>query len=256
MVPLLVVLASLAVPCLCGAQPAAADVEALMRLADEAGARGLPVAPLTNKIREGIAKRANPQRIESVIRQMTANLDTADRLVRELDPASAGAVRDASVTLLADSLGAGLGPDEVRALLKQMQAPGRPSISAEALASAAKGLSSIKEARLPVTEGSAVITEAVRQGYRSHELLDLGREIKRRENDYRTGRASLAALRDAIARGSRPDQLFTGGRPGAERVERPAATRPEGRPERPERPQPVERPQRPETPTRPTRPGA
>jgi hypothetical protein len=256
---LLVVLACMAAPVVCTAQsPATADREALMRLAEDAGAKGLPVAPLTNKIREGLAKRADPKRIELVIRQMTTNLESADRLVREIDPASAGPARDDSVTLLAESLGAGVTPDEVRELRKQSQAPGRPGMSAESLASAARGLSSIKDARLPVGEGSAVMAEAVRHGFRAHEIVDLGREIKRRETDYRTGRASLSALRDAIARGERPDQLFNDSRPAAGTTtptERPAATRPEAvterpvtRPERPQRP--VERPQRPEAPTR------
>ena len=110
-------------------------------------------------------------------------------------------------------------------------------------ASAAKGLSLIEEARLPVTDGTAVMAEAVKQGFRSNEILDLAREVKRREAAYRSGRASLTGLRDAIARGGRPDQLFSDSRPTPAPVERPAATRPEV---------PVERPAaRPETPQRP-----
>ena len=228
----------------------ASDREALDRLVAEAAAKGLPAAPLTNKIQEGFAKGADPKRIELVVRQMATNLETADRLVREIEPASAGAGREASVTLLAESIGSGVTPDEVRELRKTAQVSGKPPMSAEAAASAAKGLSFIKDARLPVPEGTAVIAEAVRQGFRSREILDLGREVKRREADYRAGRASLRALRDAIARGDRPDQLFRDSRTDA--VERPAATRPETQVDRPAaRP---EAPQRPEQPVRPERP--
>jgi hypothetical protein len=86
------------------------------------------------------------------------------------------------------------------------------------------------------------MAEAVKQGFRSSEILGLAREVKRHEADYRAGRASLTALRDAIARGSRPEQLFRD--TPATRVERPAAA---ARPDAP-----VERPAaRPETPTRP-----
>jgi hypothetical protein len=259
----LVVAAVLAMPYPCAAQATAAadERQALMRLTDEAGAKGLPVAPLANKIREGLAKRADSKRIELVVRQMMTHLETADRLVREIEPALSGAGRETAVTLLAESLGTGITPEQVRELRDQTQAPGRPPASAESLASAAKGLSSIRDARLPIGEGSAVMAEAVRHGFRSHEVLDLGREIKRRERDYREGRASLSALRDAIARGERPDQLFPGPRPAVSpAAERPAGTRPEPPverpPVRPERPQPPERPQRPETPTRPERPAA
>lgn len=123
-------------------------------------------------------------------------------------------------------------------------------MSSELLASAARGLSFIKDAQLPVAEGTTVIAEAVRQGFRSHEILDLGREVKRREGDYRAGRASLRALRDAIARGDRPDQLFRDSR--TDTVERPAATRSETPAERPARPET----QRPEQPVRPERPAS
>jgi len=100
----------------------------------------------------------------------------------------------------------------------------------------------IGEARLSVPEGTAVMAEAVKQGYRSTEILALAREVKRHEADYRAGRASLTALRDSIARGNRPEQLFRDTRPAP--VERPAA-RPDApqRPEKPSRPQ-AERPAR------------
>jgi hypothetical protein len=251
----LVVLCSLIAPAISAAQSvSAAEREALDRLVAEAAAKGLPAAPLTNKIQEGFAKGADPKRIELVVRQMATNLETADRLVREIVPATAGAGREASVTLLAESLGSGITPDEVRELRRVAQATSntnKPPMSAEAMAGAAKGLSFIKEARLSVPEGTAVIAEAVKQGFRSREIVDLGREVKRREADYRAGRASLRALRDAIARGERPDQLFRDSRTDA--VERPAATRPETPVDRPAaRP---EAPQRPEQPVRPERPG-
>ncbi len=253
---LLVGLAGLAAPALSAAQSvSASEREALNRLVDEAAAKGLPAAPLANKIQEGLAKGADPKRIELVVRQMATNLETADRLVHEIEPAAAGAGREASVTLLAESLGSGVTPDEVQELRRVAQATlstDKPPMSAEAVASAAKGLSFIKDARLPVADGTAVMAEAVKQGFRSHDILDLGREVKRREGDYRAGRASLRALRDAIARGDRREQLFRDSRTGA--VDRPASTRPErpvdrpaGRPETPQRPEQPVRPERPST---------
>ena len=70
---LLVVLSVLTAPDPCSAQSAVPDrealvrlrvdrggkadeVDALIRIADEAAAKGLPVGPVTNKIREGLAK--------------------------------------------------------------------------------------------------------------------------------------------------------------------------------------------------------
>jgi hypothetical protein len=230
----------------------AGDVDALIQVANDASAKGLPPAPLTNKIREGLAKGHDPKVIEPVIRQMSTHLETADRLLRELEPAAAGAGRESSVILLAEAVGSGVTADEVREIRRVAQSSGAPPLGADSLAGAARGLSLIKEARLPAVEGAAVITEAVRRGFRSQEILDLGREVKRRESDYRSGRASLRALRDAIARGDRPDQLF---RERPSTVERPAAARPEPVVDRPARPDPPQRPEtRPEPTTRPDRP--
>jgi hypothetical protein len=234
----------------------AEEVDALIRVATEVAAKGLPAAALTNKIHEGLAKGVDPKRIDAVIRQMGAHLESADRLIREIEPASAGAGRDASVTLMAESFGSGVTPDQVRDLRRLAQpaaGAGKPPISGDIVASAARGLSLIEEARLPVTDGTAVMAEAVKQGFRANEILDLAREVKRREAAYRSGRASLTELRDSIARGARPDQLFRDSRttpverPAVARPEQPTVERPAARPEAPLRP---ETPVRPERPTR------
>lgn len=219
---------------------------ALLRPVEEAGAKGLPVAPLANKVREGLAKGVDPKRIDTVVRQMVGHLGTADALIRELNLA-ASPVPDEPITLLADALAAGVSTDEVRELRRQAQPAASTPLPSDSLAGAAKGLSLIKSASLPGADGTAVMAEAVRHGYRSHEMLEVGRQVKRREREYREGNASLRALREAIARGERPEQIFTATRAAAER---PAATRPETtteRPTRPVRPEPVrpERPQRP-----------
>jgi hypothetical protein len=201
-----------------------------------------------NKIREGVAKGHDATRIELALSQMVVRMESADRLVREIEPGAAGSARDGAITLLAEALGSGLAPEEVREIQRQAQTP----LSAADFAGAAKGLAFIKEASLPVIEGTAVMSEAVRQRFRSFEMQDLGREIKRREADYRSGRATLRALRDAIARGTRPETLLRDSR--AVIVDRPAATRPDATTDRPQRPAPADRPQRPERPTdRPTR---
>ena len=206
----------------------AQSMDDLIRQADTAGAKGLPVAPLKNKIREGFAKGHNPKQIEAVVNQMVQNLEAADRIAREVEPGAAAAARESAVTLLADALAGGLTADEVRELQRQAQ-----SASSQDLAGAAKGLSFIKEARLPVNEGTTVMAEAVRQKFRAYEMQDLGREVKRREADYRAGRVTLQSLREAIAKGTRPETLLRDSRAAA--PERPAATRPTTTTDRPER---------------------
>jgi hypothetical protein len=240
------ILTAVMLPGVCIAQ----DVEALNRVAVEIAAKGLPSAPLTNKIREGVAKGIDPKRIEVVIRQIGVQLESADRLIREMTDAS-GSTRQAAVVLVAESLGSGVTVEQVRDLHRLAQTDARKPVPADAVASAVKGLSIIEDAKLPVADGTAVMAETVKHGFRSNEILDVAREIKRHETDYRTGRASLAALRDAIARGNRPEQLFRDSQSPA--VERPAATRPERPLERPAARPDTQRPEQPAASGRPAR---
>ena len=83
---------------------ASPDRDALVRQAEAAGAKGLPVAPLLSKIREGIAKGHDAKRIELVVSQMVTHMETADQIVREVEPTAAGTGRETAITLLAESM--------------------------------------------------------------------------------------------------------------------------------------------------------
>ena len=192
-----------------------------------------------NKIREGFAKGHNPRQIEAAssircVRTWRPRTGSFVRssLVRPL------AARESAVTLLADALVSGLTTDEVRELQRQA-----PTASSQDLAGAAKGLSFIKEARLPVTEGTAVMAEAVRQKFRSYEMLDLGREVKRREVGLprRPCRAcGRCATPSPAARV--PRRFCATAAPSARAATR---TRPEATSDRPSGPRSTDRPQRP-----------
>jgi hypothetical protein len=231
-----------------------ADLDRLLRIAEDTAAAGLPSAPLTNKIREGLAKDVPLARIEPVVVRIASDLRTADDLLAELMVNVAVADRRRAVARLGESLGGGVTPDEVRTLVGQGQDTDLTR-SPDVLAGAARGLAFIKEARLSGAEGTDVVVAAARQGFRHHEIVDLGREVKRREVDYQAGRSTLRALRDAIVRGDRPGQLFADVRPDA--AGRPAVARPDvtvERPIRPETPVRPERPERPDVTERPSRP--
>jgi len=215
----------------------AEDVDGLLRRAQEAADRELPVRPIVDKIREGLAKRQPPPAIDQAVQVIAGNLGTASGLFRELDVARS----DAAITLLGDSLYEGVTADEVRDLHQRAGAAGA-SVNADDLAAASRGLAYIKDAGLPTADGAGVMAEALRQGYRQFEIQDVGFEVKRRERDYQRGEATLAALREAIARGERPERLF---------LDRPVAPERPTRVERPTRPEPAPGPERPTRPERP-----
>jgi hypothetical protein len=130
-----------------------------------------------------------------------------------------GAARTRTLDVLAEAFARGLTPDEARELERQAR-QGTGRLSAEAFAAGAKGLAVLKEAGIAVKEGVPLMSEAIQHGFRSAELVDLSRELKRRGTDIQSGKVRLQSVREAIARGERPEQLFSdergdrGGRSG------------------------------------------
>ena len=189
----------------------AEEVNQLLDQVSKAGERGLPIEPLANKVREGLAKGVEPKRIDSVLRQMVTHLESAQEVLQE--SMTKGMVdqghgnRQRAVESLAEAFGRGATTDEVRELARTGQRQGE-KMSPDTLGVGAKSLAVIKEAMIPSKDGAAVVAEGMRQGYRPAELADLAREMKRRGQDFREGRLTTQSIRDQISRGDRGDRLF------------------------------------------------
>lgn len=184
------------------------EITPLLDHVSKASERGLPTESLLNKVREGLAKGVEPKRIDPVLRQMMSRLESAYEVLQEAG--SRGMEegnRQRAIETMAEALARGATVDEVRELSRLSQ-EGRHKATQEELAAGAKGLAVMKEGRIPSKDGAALIGEGIKQGYRSSELLDLSREVKRRGSDFEEGRASLKALREQVSRGERSDRLF------------------------------------------------
>jgi hypothetical protein len=184
------------------------EITPLLDHVSKAGERGLPTESLLNKMREGLAKGVEPKRIDPVLRQMTSRLESAHEVLEEAKGLGLSeGNRQRAIETMAEALSRGATIDEVRELSRLSQ-EGRHKATQEELAAGAKGLAVMKEGRIPSKEGTALVGEGIKQGYRSAELLDLSREVKRRGSDFEEGRASLKALREQVSRGERSDRLF------------------------------------------------
>ncbi|MBX3333589.1 MAG: hypothetical protein KF876_05660 [Nitrospira sp.] len=184
------------------------DITSLIEQVNKAGERGLPVESLANKVKEGLAKGIDPKRIDPVLRQMTARLESAHEVLQEAKGRGlAEGNRQRALETMAEAFARGATADEVRELSRLSQ-EGRHKATQEELAAGAKSLAVMKEGKISSNDGTALVGEGIKQGYRSSDLLDLGREVKRRGSDFQEGRASLKALREQVRRGERGDRLF------------------------------------------------
>lgn len=185
------------------------EITPLLDHVSKAGERGLPTESLLNKVREGLAKGVEPNRIDPVLRQMTSRLESAYEVLQEAG--SRGMEegnRQRAIETLAEAFARGATLEEVRELARISQHEGKQKATQEILAAGAKSLAVMKEGKISPEDGTALIGEGITHGYRSSELLDLGREVKRRGSDFYEGRASLKALREQVRRGERGDRLF------------------------------------------------
>ncbi|MDH3504925.1 MAG: hypothetical protein OEZ41_04645 [Nitrospirota bacterium] len=187
---------------------ASESINRLLEHAQQAIEQGLPERPIMNKIKEGLAKGASPERIQPVVRDMVRNLRDAREVLQ--DAASGGSGQGGTdnsraTEVMAEALGRGVTVDEVRSLGRS---GGKGRVNQETLAFGAKGLAMTKEAGVPGTEGIPVIGEALRQGFRTNELLDLGREIKKHGNEFRADRNRIQEVKKAVERGERPGKIF------------------------------------------------
>lgn len=241
--------------------------EEISRLIGEAGraeARGLPAGPLLDKLREGLAKGIETRRLEQVLATLATHLDTARTLQQEFESRAgrepAPGERQRALEVLAEALGRGVTPDEIRAIGRGLREAGG-EVRGDLLAYGAKGMALMKEGGLPGAATAALLMAAMRQGLTPTELLGLARELKGRGPELRGNLTRLQELQRAIERGERSEQLFResrerrvpGGRlPGG--TNRPERIEPQNRdrqtmerptqPERPERLEPLERPHR------------
>ena len=191
------------------------EIGPLLDQVSKAAERGLPTEALLNKVREGLAKGIEPGRIDPVLRQMTSRLESAREVLDEAKThGMAEGNRHRALETMAEALARGTTVDEVRELGRLSQ-EGRHKPTQEDLAAGAKGLAVMKEGHIPSKDGTALVGEGMRQGYRPSELLDLGREVKRHGSDFEGGRASIQQLREHVSRGERADKLFPEDRSGS-----------------------------------------
>jgi hypothetical protein len=204
------------------------DINALVDEVNRAGERGVPPEPLANKIKEGLAKGVEPKRIEPVVRQMAGHFESAQGILKDAgtrgfaDAASGN--RQRAVEALAEAFARGATADDVREFSRVVQEI-KQKPPQEAFASGAKSVAVMKEAGISPKDGSALVGEALRQGFRAGELIDLARDIKRRGRDFQEGRLTIQSVREALSRGERSERIFhdsdrSGSGGGHERMER------------------------------------
>src|SRR5712692_9088311 len=105
-----------------GVQPA--ELARLLDVVAEAKRQDLPVGPVLDKTKEGLAKRVPPERILSVASRLSGTLATSRHLIRQAERegvrVETATGRERAIEAVADALGRGVPSKDMEELSRQM----------------------------------------------------------------------------------------------------------------------------------------
>jgi hypothetical protein len=149
----------------------AQQTDAALALLDRTDRRGLPVSALTNRLREGIARKARPTAILGVLEDRLASLERADEVVRRC--AQQGIpVRDRERALvrLADSFALGVTPGDVTDLLPTAR-QGKTDL--DGIARAAEVMGRLERKGFPPRDTRDVVASALAESWSADRMEGL-----------------------------------------------------------------------------------
>lgn len=154
------------------------------RLLDSASRRGVPLAPLYTKVREGAAKMAAPDVIVGVVRQLEAALVSARDI---LGPASS----EGELSAAAAAIQSGIAAPSLRSLQSTLKSPGSLTIALVVLTDLVRrGVEPVVATRALERLASAGATDLTFSQFRLDVVNDLSSgvapqaAINRRADDY------------------------------------------------------------------------
>jgi hypothetical protein len=139
------------------------QTQAALAMLDRAEARGLPASALANRIREGMARRAEPSAILGVLTDRLSDLERADDMTRRC--AKEGIAvrdRDRSLMRLADSFSMGVTPGDVVTVLPAASRAGR---DLESVSRAAEVMGRLGQKGFPPADTRDVLAAATGAGW-------------------------------------------------------------------------------------------
>ena len=216
-----------------GVQPA--ELARLLDVLAQAKRQDLPIEPVLDKMKEGIAKRIPPARIAAVASRLSGELATSRDLVRRAERegirVEATGERERATEVVADALGRGVSVKEMEDLSRQV-ARSRQAATMSRLEAGAQATSDLVSMGLSPREALETVGAALSKGLSRRDIERLRERLAQEMKRGESAAEGASRLRDEI-RAERPEK---GGKP--EKAEKPEKI------EKPEKPPKVERPGR------------
>ncbi len=165
----------------------APELARLLEVATEAKRQDLPMGPILDKLKEGLAKGAAPERIAAVASRMAGELAAARDLVRRAERegvrVEAEEERKRAIEAVADALGRGVSRQEVEDLSRHVGGSSRREARMSRLEAGARATADLVSMGLSPRDASETVGAALSRGLGRRDLErfreDLARERRR-----------------------------------------------------------------------------
>jgi len=225
-----------------GIQPA--ELVSLLDVFFRAKRQDLPVGPVLDKVKEGVAKRVPPARIVEVASRLSGELATSRDLVRRAERegirAEAAGERQRATEAVASAIGRGVPPHEMTDLSRQVARSGeRATMSRLELGAQVTG--DLVSMGLSPHDASQTVGAALSRGLSRRDIEGLRERLGQELKSGGSAEDGAKRLREAI-RSERPEDR--GERGQDKRSDKPEKAEKVEKMEKPEKPSKVERPGR------------
>jgi len=187
----------------------AEELVRLFEVVTEARRHNLPMRPVLDKVKEGLAKRVPPERIVSAASRISRELATAHELIQRAERQGVrvekARTREKAVEAVADALARGVSPSDVERLSRHVAGASR---GAEAMALLDEGVevtADLVSMGLSPQDAVETVAAAISQGLNRHDVKRLRKGLARELKDGASPAEGAQRLREEIRSGWRGD---------------------------------------------------
>jgi uncharacterized protein (DUF2267 family) len=188
----------------------AGELARLLEVVAEAKRDDLPVGPVLDKVKEGLAKRVPPERIVSAASRISRDLATARDLIRQAEREGVrvekARKREKAIEAVADALGRGVPPSEVAKLSRHVATYARREGAMSLLDEGVEVTADLVSMGLSPEDATETVAAAISQGLDQHDIERLRKGLARELKHGASPEEGARRLRDQIRSGRREDR--------------------------------------------------
>ena len=188
----------------------AGDLAPLLEVVAEVKRQDLPVGPVLDKVKEGLAKGVPPERIGTAASRISRELATARDLIRQAEREGVrvekARTREKAIKAVADALGRGVPPREVEKLSRHVASSAPREGAMSLLDEGVEVTADLVSMGLSPESAAETVAAAISQGLGRHDIERLRKGLARELKHGASPEEGARRLREEIRAGRREDR--------------------------------------------------